>query len=278
MKARRFLLGLLLAASLAHADDDVRKTITETALRYVGVPYVYGSSSPNGFDCSGFVGFVYRASGISLPRSSRAIWASGESVDMAAARPGDIVVFNTVGDSASHVAILLDKGSVIHAVSSGPKTGVIVSPLNDRYFGRRIMGARSYISAGPGIPPAVPEAVPEQNAPVQTGTPVIEPVGFTITNRTETYTDTIPAALGSGIQFAVTNGTGRDGIFEILFYKMDLNPAKVQTLRRDRLEIRNNQTVEIEPVFFAETGRYKLILKTGANIQRMERIWQVVSL
>jgi hypothetical protein len=62
-------------------------------------------------------------------------------------------------------------------------------------------------------------------------TPAVSPdvpvdyVGFTITNEPVIYTDKIPAALGSGLSFAVTNGTGKDGVFEILFYKMVLDPA-----------------------------------------------------
>jgi cell wall-associated NlpC family hydrolase len=140
------LIPMLFWSVLIHGDDALREAIVETAKRYMGVPYAYGTASPHGFDCSGFVSYVYRtAVGISIPRSSKALWAAGEPVQMAAARPGDIIVFNTAGGSANHVAILLDKGSVIHAVSSGPRTGVIISSLRDRYFGQRIMGARSYI-------------------------------------------------------------------------------------------------------------------------------------
>jgi len=57
----------------------IRDKITETAQKYLGVPYIYGASSPNGFDCSGFVFYVYReAAGIPLPRSSKLILAKGD--------------------------------------------------------------------------------------------------------------------------------------------------------------------------------------------------------
>jgi probable lipoprotein NlpC len=65
---------------------------------------------------------------------------------MAEAQPGDIIVFAArKGGAVDHVAILLDEGSIIHAVSQGPKTGVIISSLQDRYFGPRILGAKTFI-------------------------------------------------------------------------------------------------------------------------------------
>jgi hypothetical protein len=103
-------------------------------------------------------------------------------------------------------------------------------------------------------------------------------VGLSITRRQSLYTDKIPAALGSGLQFALTNDTGRDGTFTLLFYKMDLDPAKVQTLRQDRIELKTGETLTVDPVIFTEPGQYKLILKTSSNLKRVERIWQVISL
>jgi cell wall-associated NlpC family hydrolase len=134
-------------ADFVYADDTVRQSIIETAKKYQGVSYRYGAESPKGFDCSGFVRYVYRtAAGIELPRSSRSIGVSGQSIQMTEAQPGDIIVFAArKGGTIDHVAILLDDTSVIHAVSQGPKTGVIISPLQDRYFGPRILGAKTFI-------------------------------------------------------------------------------------------------------------------------------------
>ncbi|MDR2019837.1 MAG: C40 family peptidase, partial [Treponema sp.] len=71
---------LLIFSGLAAADEgELRRMIVETAKRYLGVPYVYGASSPGGFDCSGFVSFVYQAAGIGVPRSSGGIWSAGSS-------------------------------------------------------------------------------------------------------------------------------------------------------------------------------------------------------
>ena len=73
--------------------------VLEIAARYVGTPYVHGGSSPAGFDCSGFVSYVYGQLGISLPRSSGAYWNVGVRVSRANALPGDIIV------SPGHVGI-----------------------------------------------------------------------------------------------------------------------------------------------------------------------------
>jgi cell wall-associated NlpC family hydrolase len=137
---------VVLIGNAVFADaDTLRQAIIETAKQYQGVSYRYGAESPNAFDCSGFVRYVYRtAVGIELPRTSKTIWASGPSIGIAEAKMGDIVVFASKG-IINHVAILLDADSVIHAVSLGPKTGVIISPLKDRYFGPRIIGVRSFL-------------------------------------------------------------------------------------------------------------------------------------
>ena len=73
--------------------------ILEEAAKYVGTPYRAGGSTPAGFDCSGFVSYVFRALGVSLPRSSGAYWNVGTRVSAADARPGDLIV------SDGHVSI-----------------------------------------------------------------------------------------------------------------------------------------------------------------------------
>lgn len=174
MVKRSILLALILNAGMIYADDPRRDSIIETAKQYQGVAYRYGAESPKAFDCSGFVRYVYRAAtGIELPRTSRNIWASGQLIPIAEAQPGDIVVFSgRKGSAVDHVAILLDSTSVIHAVSQGPKTGVIISPLTDRYFGPRILGVKTFIiplaeEPPPADLPAVPAAEPEPAPPAE---------------------------------------------------------------------------------------------------------------
>lgn len=274
------ILLIFIAPFLAIAIDtaSLRKAIVTTATKYVGVPYMYGASSPAAFDCSGFVGYVYReAAAITLPRSSRQIWAIGLAIPLAKAQPGDILVFDTAGGFPSHVALLIDKNQMVHAVSQGPKTGVMISSLNDSYFGPRLIGVRSFISdnSAQNSVAQKPENSSAAQEPVKNEIPV-DTISFAITNEVLIYTDKIPAQVGSGVQFVVRNETGKDGIFEILFYKMDLDPAKSKTIRQDRVSIKAGASVEIDPIILTETGQYKLILKTSSNLKRVERVWKVV--
>jgi cell wall-associated NlpC family hydrolase len=91
-----------------------------TADRYVGVPYVWGGNTPNGFDCSGFTKYVFAKNGVSLPRTAReqARVGDGVSLDFGAMRAGDILLFAEPGEAISHVAIYVGSGRIIHASSA----------------------------------------------------------------------------------------------------------------------------------------------------------------
>ena len=91
-----------------------------TADRYVGVPYVWGGSTPSGFDCSGFTKYVFAKNGIGLPRTSREQARVGDGVplDFDAMRPGDLLLFAEPGEAVSHVAIYVGSGRIIHASSA----------------------------------------------------------------------------------------------------------------------------------------------------------------
>ena len=127
----------------------LRTLIVKTAQEYLGVPYKYAGITPEGFDCSGFIYFVYReAAGMEVSRSSVGIWNSGKRIPLAQTLPGDVLVFTTIRAGASHVGIVLENGpqgiSFIHSASQGSETGVIISNMNEQYYKTRFMGARSY--------------------------------------------------------------------------------------------------------------------------------------
>ena len=85
-------------------------------MNYLGVPYVWGGSSPKGFDCSGLVMYVYRKVGISLPHSSRLQFGYGRPVARGDLQPGDLVFFH---NPISHVGIYIGEGQMINAAGTG---------------------------------------------------------------------------------------------------------------------------------------------------------------
>ena len=97
--------------------------VYNTALQYQGVPYVFGGADPSGFDCSGFVMFVYAQYGVKLPHSVYSQDQIGTRISQADARPGDIVVF----DDESHDGFYAGNGMILHAPYVG--SSVRVQPL-----------------------------------------------------------------------------------------------------------------------------------------------------
>ena len=106
--------------------------IVATAKQYLGYPYVWAGMSPEtGFDCSGFVNYVYNQHGYSLHRVAQDIYSyDGQSVAQADLQPGDILCFGYSGSSINHVGIYIGNGQFIHA--STYTTGVIISELSSR--------------------------------------------------------------------------------------------------------------------------------------------------
>jgi cell wall-associated NlpC family hydrolase len=126
----------------SYPAESPRNGLTKYALSLQGTPYKYGGSSPDsGFDCSGFVDHVYKhVLGKTLPRSSKAISRIGIAEKATALRPGDLVFYNTLHKSYSHVGIYLGSGQFIHAPSSG-KT-VSIASMDEDYWRKRYNGAR----------------------------------------------------------------------------------------------------------------------------------------
>jgi cell wall-associated NlpC family hydrolase len=128
-------------AVVSRAVDNVEGTL-DRALDFIGVRYKRGGSSPEtGFDCSGFVKYLYDETlGLVLPHNAKAIAQQGERVEKAELRPGDLVFFNTMRRAFSHVGIYLGDNRFIHAPRAGKR--VRIEDMSDRYWSRRFNGAR----------------------------------------------------------------------------------------------------------------------------------------
>jgi cell wall-associated NlpC family hydrolase len=155
MRLSTHLMLVLLLAFPAHAaaapdrsDDGVKPTApvemvpttgeeaVDIALGYLGTPYAWAGSSPSGFDCSGFVMYVYGRLGIGLPHSSWMLWGVGHPVARKNLKAGDIVFFN----GRSHVGIYIGNGTFVHSPHSGDV--VKITRFSDGSYGSTLDGAR----------------------------------------------------------------------------------------------------------------------------------------
>lgn len=118
--------------------------IAAYAMQFVGVPYVYGGSSPSGFDCSGFTMYVFSHFGVKLPHGATSQLSHGTEVSRDSLQPGDLVFFQgtyATSAAASHCGIYIGSGQFIHSASSGNR-GITVSNLSDAYYSRHYLTAR----------------------------------------------------------------------------------------------------------------------------------------
>ncbi|HEY8887057.1 MAG TPA: C40 family peptidase [Gallionella sp.] len=146
------LLSILLLGACASTKDNVQtheadssavvRKLTTYAHRLIGTPYKYGGSSPkSGFDCSGFVDYVFRHSAqVSLPHNAQKISRHGLPVKMSQLREGDLVFYDTNNQAFSHVGIYLGNNRFIHAPSSGGR--VRTENMREAYWENHYNGAR----------------------------------------------------------------------------------------------------------------------------------------
>ena len=145
------------AGGVGIAGAETTDTILQNASMLIGTPYRTGGIAPGGFDCSGFISYLYRPTIPGIPRISRKIAQSGVPVENGRWLPGDLLFYATGADSTriNHVAIWYDEGIIIHSISDGPETGVVMTPSDARYWSRRYISARRVLPDG--SPPENPE-------------------------------------------------------------------------------------------------------------------------
>lgn len=124
-----------------YAGSMAGNAIVAAAFKFMGVPYVFGGTTPRGFDCSGFVQYVFAMNGIKTPRMAHHQFYAGTPIPKNQIKPGDLVFFETYTVGISHVGIYIGDQKFIHASSSG---SVTVSDLNKPYYVNRYRGAARY--------------------------------------------------------------------------------------------------------------------------------------
>jgi cell wall-associated NlpC family hydrolase len=132
--------GIAPSAAALKGQSDTSQQIIANAKRHLGTPYVWGGTTPKGFDCSGLVQYVFAQSGISLPRTTTEQVKIGTYVSKSNLQPGDLVFLqNTYRQGVSHVGIYIGNGQMIHASSS---KGVVISNLSTSYYTEHYHSAR----------------------------------------------------------------------------------------------------------------------------------------
>ncbi len=124
------------------SSSDLGKQIATYAQQYVGYPYVYGGKSPSGFDCSGFMQFVFAQFGYQINRTATAQLANGYYVEYDDMQPGDIIYFG-FGSTASHVGMYIGNGQFVHAQNSS--TGVVITSLSEPWYANRYLCAHRIV-------------------------------------------------------------------------------------------------------------------------------------
>ena len=154
---------LTVSTTLGRGRADVRtgarpaaraSSVLATADRYVGTRYVYGGATPKGFDCSGFVQYVFARHDVKLPRTSRQQATAGKrlSSGVAALEPGDLMFFASNGSRIDHVAIYAGKNRIIHSSAGGK--GVRYDDLSSsrgKWFLEHHVSSRRVITDGRGL-------------------------------------------------------------------------------------------------------------------------------
>ena len=128
----------------ASSESQKRNQSVAEAQKYLGVPYLWGGETSKGFDCSGFVKYVFNQCGLSLPRTTELQATVGSYVSKSGLRPGDLVFLqNTYRAGISHVGIYIGNNQMIHASSS---KGVVISNLTNSYYMEHYHSGRKIIS------------------------------------------------------------------------------------------------------------------------------------
>jgi cell wall-associated NlpC family hydrolase len=131
-----------------HLTERDKEELLEYAKYFKGGKYIWGGTTPKGFDCSGYVQFLYKKHNINLPRTAWAQSKIGLSVDKNSLKKGDLLFFLTDkkrGIPITHVGIYIGDGEFIHAASK--KRGIIISPVHSGYYANKFVSAKRILTS-----------------------------------------------------------------------------------------------------------------------------------
>lgn len=126
------------AGSSSGTTSATGQAVLNYAYKFIGTPYVWGGTTPSGFDCSGFTSYVFRHFGVNLPRTSRAQAGAGVKVSYSNLQAGDLVFFGS--GSISHVGIYIGGGNMIHSPRPGKSVEVTTMKYHNFITARRVIG------------------------------------------------------------------------------------------------------------------------------------------